>query len=85
MSEALKLRRTAREIASRPLTKDGPFGPVGRTAASASNSQEIGIYVAQRDGELAIGRKSCAEKKQESATDDRAAAEAESDEGLEHR
>jgi hypothetical protein len=58
---ALKLRRTTREIGPRPLSKaklsallwaaggvnrkDGPFKMPGRTAASASNSQEIDIYV----------------------------------------
>jgi len=64
--EALRLRRTTREIAERELPlqtlsdllwaacgvnrKRGPFGLLGRTAASASNSQEIDVYVALRQG-----------------------------------
>ncbi len=64
--EAVAQRRTIREIAATPLTlaqvsnllwtafgvnrKDGPFGAPGRTAASASNSQEIDLYVALQDG-----------------------------------
>src|SRR5947209_3357861 len=60
--DALKLRKTTREISPRPLPlqelsnllwaacgvnrKIGPFGVPGRTAASASNSQEIDLYVA---------------------------------------
>lgn len=64
--EAVARRRTIREIAATPLTlaqlsnllwaasgvnrKNGPFGALGRTAASASNSQEIDIYVALEDG-----------------------------------
>jgi len=64
--EALARRRTIREIAARPLTlaqlsnllwaacgvnrKEGPFGAPGRTAASASNSQEIDLYVALESG-----------------------------------
>ncbi len=64
--EAVAQRRTIREIAAMPLTlaqlsnllwaacgvnrKDGPFGAPGRTAASASNSQEIDLYVALEDG-----------------------------------
>jgi nitroreductase len=63
---ALERRRTTRQISSDPLSsqtlsdllwaacgvnrKDGPFGVAGRTAASASNSQEIDIYVATREG-----------------------------------
>jgi hypothetical protein len=63
---ALQRRRTTRRISSAPLPlqllskllwaacgvnrKSGPFGISGRTAASASNSQEIDIYVALRDG-----------------------------------
>lgn len=59
-------RRTIREISARPLPpqelanllwaacgvnrKAGPFGGPGRTAASASNSQEIDVYVALADG-----------------------------------
>ena len=30
--------------------ENGPFGQVGRTAASASNSQEIDLYVALAEG-----------------------------------
>jgi hypothetical protein len=63
---ALEHRKTTREIAGRPLPlqllsnllwaacgvnrKTGPFGMGGRTAASASNSQEIDIYVALKEG-----------------------------------
>ena len=63
---ALEKRRTTREISARPLSvqllsnllwaacgvnrKDGPFGAVGLTAASASNSQEIDLYVVLKDG-----------------------------------
>jgi Nitroreductase family len=64
--EAMAQRRTIREIAATPLTlpqlskllwvafgvnrKAGPDGAPGRTAASASNSQEIDLYVALEDG-----------------------------------
>ena len=64
-NEAVAQRRTIREIAATPLTlaqlsnllwvafgmnrKVGPFGATGRTAASASNSQEIDVYVALED------------------------------------
>lgn len=64
--EALARHHTIREIAARPLTlaqlsnllwaacgvnrKQGPFGAPGRTAASASNSQEIDLYVALESG-----------------------------------
>jgi nitroreductase len=64
--EALQRRRTVRQIASTPLPAAllsallwaafgvnrvaGPFGHLGRTAASASNSQEIDVYVALADG-----------------------------------
>jgi len=64
--EAVAQRRTIREIASTPLTlgqlsdllwvafgvnrQTGPDGAPGRTAASASNSQEIDLYVALEDG-----------------------------------
>jgi hypothetical protein len=57
---ALQLRRTTREIGSRKLPRQtlsdllwagcgvnrrkGPFGIPGRTAASASNSQEVDVY-----------------------------------------
>lgn len=63
---AVARRRTIREIAPTPLglaeisnllwtafginRKAGPFGAAGRTAASASNSQEIDIYVALEGG-----------------------------------
>lgn len=66
LHEALTRRRTTREIAARPLTaaqlsnllwaalgvnrEEGPFGAPGRTAASASNSQEIDVYVALESG-----------------------------------
>jgi nitroreductase len=64
--EAVARRRTIREIAATPLTmaqlsnllwtafgvnrKAGPDGALGRTAASASNSQEIDLYVALDTG-----------------------------------
>ena len=63
---ALARRRTTREISSRPLSVQqlanllwaacgvnrtvGPYGLPGRTAASASNSQEIDLYVALESG-----------------------------------
>jgi nitroreductase len=63
---ALGQRRTTREISTRPLPrqllsnllwaacgvnrKDGPYGMPGRTAASASNSQEIDVYAALKEG-----------------------------------
>lgn len=63
---ALKKRVTTRAISSKKLTiqdisnllwaacgvnrKKGPFGMKGRTAGSASNSQEIDIYVALQEG-----------------------------------
>jgi SagB-type dehydrogenase family enzyme len=63
---ALQLRRTRREISDRKLPlrtlsdllwaacgvnrARGPFGIPGRTAASASNSQEIDVYVALPKG-----------------------------------
>jgi Nitroreductase family len=62
----LQQRETTREISAKPLSaqvlsnllwaacgvnrKKGPFGAPGRTAASASNSQEIDIYVALKEG-----------------------------------
>ena len=65
LCQALKKRRTIREIGGRALPlqvlsnllwaalgvnrKSGPFGITGRTAASASNSQEIDLYVAMPD------------------------------------
>ncbi|HSN17783.1 MAG TPA: nitroreductase family protein [Gammaproteobacteria bacterium] len=63
---ALRSRRTTRDISGESLAprqlsdllwaawgvnrKQGPFGDIGRTAASASNSQEIDLYVALADG-----------------------------------
>lgn len=63
---ALSRRQTIRDIDERPLSRQtlsnllwvawgvnrkiGPFGALGRTAASASNSQEIDLYVALEDG-----------------------------------
>jgi len=63
---ALRRRRTIREIDEAPLSlqtlsdllwaacgvnrKTGPFGRPGRTAGSASNSQEIDVYVALKEG-----------------------------------
>ncbi len=65
-ADAIRLRRTTREIGRRKLTPRllsnllfaacgvnrarGPFGSAGVTAASASNSQEVQIYVALEDG-----------------------------------
>jgi nitroreductase len=64
--KALQKRRSVREISDRKLSlqtlsdllwaasgvnrKKGPFGIPGRTAASASNSQEIDVYVALKEG-----------------------------------
>ncbi len=64
--EALKARRTSRTISDKPIPLQllsdilwaaqgvnrlaGPFGGPGRTAGSASNAQEIGIYVAMQAG-----------------------------------
>ena len=64
--DALERRRTTREISAAPLPlqelssllwaacgvnrKAGPLGAPGRTAASASNSQEIDLYVAVESG-----------------------------------
>ncbi|HXX66942.1 MAG TPA: nitroreductase family protein [Polyangiaceae bacterium] len=64
--ESLRRRKTTREIGSKPLTLQtlsnllwaacgvnrtkGPFQTPGVTAASASNSQEIELYVALADG-----------------------------------
>jgi len=65
LCQSLKKRKTVREISDRELPrqvlsnllwaamgvnrKSGPFGITGRTAASASNSQEIDLYVAMQD------------------------------------
>jgi SagB-type dehydrogenase family enzyme len=64
--KALRQRKTIREISDKKLSlqvlsnllwaswgvnrKNGPFGIPGRTAASASNSQEIDVYVALHEG-----------------------------------
>ena len=64
--EALKMRRTCRSISSARISLQvlsdilwaasginrthGPFGGRGRTAGSASNSQEISVYVAKEEG-----------------------------------
>jgi len=64
--EALERRRTIREFSAKPLSVQelsnllwaawgvnrttGPFGATGRTAPSASNSQEIDLYVLLSDG-----------------------------------
>jgi hypothetical protein len=66
LSESLRLRRTTREISDKRLPAQllsnllwaacgvnrpkGPFGGKGITAASASNSQEIDVYVALEEG-----------------------------------
>ena len=63
---ALQERRTNRDISPEKMSpqvlssllwaafgvnrENGPFGQVGRTAASASNSQEIDLYVALEEG-----------------------------------
>jgi Nitroreductase len=64
--KALKQRKTIREISEKELSlqmlsnllwaacgvnrKKGPFGISGRTSATASNSQEIDLYVALKEG-----------------------------------
>lgn len=64
--EALKMRRTSRSISDKKIPLQilsdilwaaqgvnrvhGPFGGPGRTAGSASNSQEISVYVAREEG-----------------------------------
>ena len=64
--EALKMRRTSRCISDKKISLQilsdilwaaqgvnrvqGPFGGPGRTAGSASNSQEICVYVAKEEG-----------------------------------
>lgn len=66
LSKALQERKTTREIGHKKLSpqvlsnllwaacgvnrKKGPFGIPGRTAASASNSQEIDLYVVMEEG-----------------------------------
>jgi hypothetical protein len=64
--EALQMRRTTRSVSDKGISLQalsnilwaaqgvnrirGPFGGLGRTAGSASNSQEISIYVAKEEG-----------------------------------
>jgi nitroreductase len=64
--KVLKQRKTIREVSDKKLSlqmlsdllwaacgvnrKKGPFGIPGRTAASASNSQEIDVYVVFKEG-----------------------------------
>jgi nitroreductase len=64
--EALKMRRTSRAISDKKIPLQilsdilwaaqgvnrvqGPFGGPGRTAGSASNSQEVCVYVAMEEG-----------------------------------
>ena len=66
LAEAFRTRRTVREFSDEALPPqtlsdllwaacginrlNGPFGVAGRTAASASNSQEVDVYVALREG-----------------------------------
>jgi nitroreductase len=66
MQESFEQRKTIREISGEKLSRQmlsnllwaawginrtkGPFNIPGRTAASASNSQEIEVYVALQDG-----------------------------------
>lgn len=66
LAKALKLRHTTREISEKKIPlqvlsillwaayginrRKGPFGIPGRTAASASNSQEIDLYVSLEKG-----------------------------------
>jgi nitroreductase len=66
LMKTLRRRRTTREISRKKLPlrilsnllwaawgvnrKRGPFGNPGRTAASASNSQEIDLYIAMQEG-----------------------------------
>jgi nitroreductase len=66
LSKALNTRRTSRSISDRPIPLQilsdllwaaqgvnrpkGPFGGPGRTAGSASNSQEICVYAALGEG-----------------------------------
>ena len=65
-AEAIRMRRTIREMSDRKLDAQllsnllyaargvnrsrGPFGSAGITAASASNSQEVDVYVALEEG-----------------------------------
>jgi hypothetical protein len=66
LHEALKRRKTNRFISNKAFSRqmvsnllwsacgvnraDGPFGFSGKTAASASNSQEVDLYVAMKEG-----------------------------------
>lgn len=66
LTKALRARRTTREISDKKLSpqtlsnllwaacgvnrNEVPFGNAGRTAASASNSQEVDVYVALQEG-----------------------------------
>ena len=66
LAEAFRLRRTIREFSDEALPpqtlsdllwaacginrRNGPFGVAGRTAASASNSQEVDVFVALVEG-----------------------------------
>jgi hypothetical protein len=66
LSKAFENRKTIREVSDKKLSlqvlsnllwaacginrNKGPFGLPGRTAASASNSQEIDVYVALKEG-----------------------------------
>jgi nitroreductase len=66
LAEALRMRRTTREFSDEKLPPqilsdllwaacginrvNGPFGVAGRTAASASNSQEVDVFVALAAG-----------------------------------
>jgi hypothetical protein len=66
LADALRMRRTTREISERKVSPQvlsnalwaacgvnrprGPFGARGLTAASASNSQEVDVYVLLADG-----------------------------------
>jgi nitroreductase len=71
LGDSLRLRRTTREISDREMSLQtlsnllwaacgvnrpkGPFGAVGITSASASNSQEIDVFVALRSGVYLFG------------------------------
>ena len=66
VTQALRRRQTKREISDEPISREmlsnllwaawgvnresGPFGQPGRTAASASNSQEIDLFVLLPEG-----------------------------------
>lgn len=71
ISEAIRKRKTTREISPRPLPletlsdllwaafgknrEETAFGNAGRTAPSASNSQEIDLYVLMEEGAFLYG------------------------------